>query len=64
MNNIVGPSISPYANAIAPYTLATRGVVGLETAEAKDDLVSPVEESPKDQKIVNNKEDNQKEKSD
>ena len=41
------------ANTVSPFTTSGREAVGLENLEAKDDLFSPVEESPKKEAALN-----------
>lgn len=61
MINVFGPNFSPLANAISPFSTVGREAVGLENVEAKDDLLAPVEESPQEEKTLN-EEDNNRDK--
>ena len=60
MNNLLSPGVSPYANTVSPHSTLGREAVGLESAEAKNDLFSPVEEIPETEKPLNN-DDNEQE---
>lgn len=44
--NTVGINTSALANAVTPFSPVGRQAVGLENADAKGDIITPVEESP------------------
>lgn len=53
INSIGINNFSLNANTISPFSTSGRDAVGLENVEAKDDLFSPVEETPQDERALN-----------
>ena len=53
INSIGINNFSLNANTISPFSTSGRDAVGLENVEAKADLFSPVEETPQDERALN-----------